>query len=139
MPIDFEKQRRSVAGAIPKPDGIISDEDRAAIAGVPMPSVVKEIPMGWNNAKQFSAKLPPIGMIETGILAFGTTDLTVEVPTKLSKIKGGSATIIDADANQGYVVACGLADTDITAGYVTFVRKSNGSSAQSFTYILIGR
>lgn len=36
MPTDYEKQRRGVAGMPPKPDGVISAADRAAIAGVPI-------------------------------------------------------------------------------------------------------
>lgn len=36
MPIDEEKQRRSVAGIPPVPDGVIDASDRAGIAGLPI-------------------------------------------------------------------------------------------------------
>ena len=91
--------------------------------------------MGWNSAKQFVVKTPPL-VHEYGVLAFATTDVTVEVPTKLHKILGGCGASIGASSTPPQPI--GLADQTITSGCVTMERPSGGTSAASFSYHLWG-
>jgi len=70
------------------------------------------------------------GKMETGTLSFTTTSLTVEVPTKMTKILAGFGTTEDSTAL--------WQDATITSGAVTFTRPSGGTSGASFSYVLIG-
>lgn len=73
---------------------------------------------------------------EVGILAFATSDVTVEVPTKLTKILAGFGASIGTSAQVPTPV--GLADTTVTAGCITMERPAGGLSGASFSYVLYG-
>jgi hypothetical protein len=71
------------------------------------------------------------GFVEKGHLSFTTTSVTVEVPTKHSKIYSGFGVTQDgAGVSQ---------DATITDGCVTFTRPSGGTSGATFDYELYGR
>lgn len=91
--------------------------------------------MGWDTAKQFITKTPPL-VIERGCLAFITTDVTVEVPTKLHTVLGGMGVTVGASATPPQPVS--IADKTITSGCITMERPAGGTSGVSFCYELWG-
>jgi hypothetical protein len=86
--------------------------------------------MAWSNTDQKHFKLNN-GSVETGHLHFVTSGVTLEVPTKFTKIYSGFGVTTD---NFGVTQ-----DFTITAGCVTFTRASGGASAAGFDYVLFGR
>jgi hypothetical protein len=85
---------------------------------------------GFDTSKQRIFKLNG-AYLETGRLAFSGADLTLEVPTKLTKkiISGKGVT---SDSTAVYQ------DGVITAGAVTFTRPAGGSADAVLDYELIG-
>ena len=70
------------------------------------------------------------GRFQVGTIAFATTDLTVEVPTKFTKIIFGLGMTSDATGVSQ--------DGVVTTSAVTFTRPSGGTSAATMNYCLIG-
>lgn len=91
--------------------------------------------MGFNTSKQRILKMAGLYR-ETGKLTFGefsgtNTELTIEVPTKMTKkIVCGFGVTSDATAVSQ--------DGVITDGCVTFTRPSGGSAGATFDYFLEG-
>ena len=82
---------------------------------------------GFDPLTQKSAKNT---IMEYGTIAFATSDVTVEVPTRLNTIFMGLGA-----TNDNFLAKC---DRTITSGAVTFTRESGGASAAELSYIIGG-
>ena len=83
---------------------------------------------GFNPKTQRAARN---SVEEFGTIDFATTDLTVEVPTRLNTVICSIGTITD-----DLLVA--TSDNVITSGAVTFTRAAGGTSAAELQYRLSG-